>query len=85
MLDKEALGLRYQSLTDRRQSLVNVYGEVKVLAELGQHPARRPSDHPNCIPWSLDPFETRPGWYHDAGMDGMVLTANDTLISVHEA
>jgi hypothetical protein len=38
VLDKEALGLRYQSLTDRRQSLVNVYGEVKVLAELGQHP-----------------------------------------------
>ena len=54
-------------------------------AELAQHPARRPSDHPNCIPWSLDPFETRPGWYHDAGMDGMVLTANDTLISIHEA
>lgn len=53
--------------------------------ELAAHPANRPADHPNCIPWSIDPQNTKPGWYWDAGMDGMVLTANDTLISVHEA
>jgi hypothetical protein len=49
------------------------------------HPANYPEAHPNCIPWSIDPQNTRPGWYFDAGMDGMVLTANDTLISIHEA
>eukprot|EP01047_Picozoa_sp_COSAG01_P047512 COSAG01_NODE_4546_length_4932_cov_10.841092_1_plen_595_part_10 len=49
------------------------------------HPANHPANHPNCIPWSIDPQNTRPGWYFDAGMDGMVLTANDTLISIHEA
>jgi hypothetical protein len=55
------------------------------LDELAAHPATRPEDHPNCIPWSIDPQNTKPGWYHDAGMDGMILTANDTLISIHEA
>jgi hypothetical protein len=54
-------------------------------AELAAHPANYPSAHPTCIPWSIHPHETRPGWYHDAGMDGMVLTANDTVISIHEA
>jgi hypothetical protein len=40
----------------------------------------------DCIPWSIDPNNADgDGWYWDAGMDGMVLTANDTLISIHEA
>ena len=55
------------------------------LAELAAHPANNPAAHPSCIPWSIHPDETRPGWYHDAGMDGMTLTANDTVISIHEA
>ena len=38
----------------------------------------------NAIPWSIDPQNTRRGYYWDAGMCGMVLTANDTLIAIHE-
>lgn len=38
------------------------------------------AEHENCIPWSIDPQNTEPGWYYDAGICGLVTTANGTLM-----
>ena len=69
------------ALEARELARTQIFKAAKFCPAVSVAPA---ADSENCIPWSIDPTNTKRGWYWDAGMCGLALTSNDTLISFHE-